>query len=156
MDVVEITLPLPASLVVPHTGRLSLLRNVVAHSPSETLCDVLIEPQSLFIRDSGVRSWVALEYMAQAVAAHAGMVARCAGEKPKIGFLLGARRMEMKTSTFSQGVLLHIRVKHLWGEGDLFSFHCGVSRAGQEEILVSAEINVFRPPNVEDFFQEEK
>lgn len=156
MDLVEINLPIPALLVVPHTGRLSLLRNVVSHSGEETVCDVLIEANSLFLRDGAVRSWVALEYMAQAVAAHAGMVARHAGEKPKIGFLLGTRRMEMKIPHFALGDLLHIRVKHLWGDGDLFSFHCEVALAGTKDPVVSAELNVFRPPDVEDFFRGEK
>lgn len=156
LEMVKVTLPLPAEGVVPHKGRLSLLRNVIAHSSSETVCDVAIDAGSLFHRNGGVRSWVALEYMAQAVAAHAGMIARQAGEKPRVGFLLGARRLELTVPYFKDGIILHVRAKHLWGEGNLFSFHCDVSLAGSDRPVASAELNVFRPPDVDHFLLEEK
>jgi predicted hotdog family 3-hydroxylacyl-ACP dehydratase len=155
MGLVKIELPLPAEHVVPHQGRLSLLRNVVAHSSSETVCDVLIGEDSLFHRAGGVGGWVALEYMAQTIAAHAGLVARGKGEQPRVGFLLGTRRMELSAPLFRVGETLLVRAQHLWGEGDLFSFHCSVTLEGSDQTLASADLNVFRPPHLEHFLLEE-
>ncbi|WP_307732400.1 hypothetical protein [Massilia sp. MB5] len=78
--------------LVPHAGPMALLDRVL-EADEESLCaEVAIRADSLFYAEGGVGSWVGIEYMAQAVAAHAGYLARQRGEAVKPGFLLGSRR----------------------------------------------------------------
>ncbi|MBL8024194.1 MAG: 3-hydroxylacyl-ACP dehydratase [Elusimicrobia bacterium] len=156
MALVQIDFPLPAETVVPHKGRISLLRNVLSHNENETVCDVLIHPDSLFLENGVLGAWVTLEYMAQTVAAHAGVVARKNGGHPQIGFLLGARRLELHTPFFRMGEILHVHAKHLWGEGELFSFSCTVYLGGGGGPVALAELNVYRPAHMEELLQGEK
>jgi len=145
----KMTLPVLVDEVVPHKRPMSLLRHVVAHNSHTTICDVHIEANSLFNENGCVSSWVGLEYMAQAVAAHAGMKSRQRGESPEIGFWLGTRRAEFFTDRYRLGQTLHIAVRHIWGEGDLFSFDCSITDAGDGRQLAVAQLNVFRPSEAE-------
>lgn len=144
MGLDPIKLPLPVQDVVPHKESMCLLRNVVLHSHEETVCDVLILDDSLFATKQGVGSWVGVEYMAQAVAAHAGMCS-FGDAPPRIGFLLGARKVHLAVPFFERGTLLLIKVQPTWGEGELFSFRCSIQKQGETSPLAWAELNVYRP-----------
>ena len=141
----KVKLRIPAIDVVPHKGAMSLLRNVLAHDDQSTLCDVQIDKKTLFLDGRGVPSWVGLEYMAQAVAAHAGMTARRMNKAPEIGFWLGTRKAEFFTDVYRLGQTLHVVARHVWGEGHLFSFECFITDASNGRQLAEAQINVFRP-----------
>ena len=59
-------------MLVPHDGQMVFLDRVLA-TGSDSLCaEVAIGPDSVFFDGAGVGSWVGIEYMAQAIAAHAG------------------------------------------------------------------------------------
>jgi predicted hotdog family 3-hydroxylacyl-ACP dehydratase len=144
----KIKFPLPVVDVVPHKPPMSLLRHVLSHDADFTLCDVAIESGSLFLSGTRVDAWVGLEYMAQAVAAHAGMVARLSGKPVEIGFLLGTRRADFFTDGYRVGQILQVAVRHVWGEGELFSFDCSITDAlVAGRCLATAQLNVFRPGN---------
>jgi len=140
----QVTLPIPVVEVVPHKPPMSLLRHVIDHDAEATRCDVRIEPDALFLANGRVDAWVGLEYMAQAVAAHAGMAARLAGKSVDIGFLLGTRRADFFTDGYVVGQTLHVAARHIWGEGDLFSFDCSICDAADGRTLAMAQLNVFR------------
>jgi predicted hotdog family 3-hydroxylacyl-ACP dehydratase len=151
----KIKLPLPAVEVVPHKGSMALLRHVIAHNVRETLCDVRIGANNPFFEAGRVASWIGLEYMAQAVAAHAGMVARRAGKPPAIGFLLGTRKADFYTAAFRLGQTLHVAARHVWGDGDLFSFDCSIADAQTRKRLAEAQLNIFRPDDVSRYLRGE-
>jgi predicted hotdog family 3-hydroxylacyl-ACP dehydratase len=143
--VAKIKRPIRAEEVVPHQPPMSLLDVVVAHDAETTVCDVRITPQSPFFEKGRIAAWVGLEYMAQTVAAHAGMISRRKGQPPEIGFWLGTRRADFHTRGFRAGQRLRVRARRTWGEGDMFSFDCMITDAGSRKCLVSAQLNVFRP-----------
>lgn len=151
----QITLPIQAESLLPHKRPMSLLRNVVTFDSESIVCDVEIGPETLFLEEDHVPTWVALEYMAQAVAAYAGFVARREGEEPQIGFLLGSRDVKFFINKFSMGQILHIRAQHIWGEGELFSFDCSVCDAKDGQQLATAQLNVLRPKDVSRYFKGE-
>ncbi len=140
--------------LVPHSGAMSLLGRLLAAEGDTLAAEVTISPDSMFCAGGAVGAWVGVEYMAQAVAAHAGWCARLRGEPVRVGFLLGARRYACSVASFPVGSVLHIHVRRaLQGENGLGAFDCRIedSHAGLE--LATATITVFQPNNVEEFLQ---
>ena len=144
----KVKLPIAVEEVVPHRSPMCLLRHVLKHDADSTTCDVLIGPNSLFLEKGRVDVWVGLEYMAQAVAARAGMVARKNGKPPKIGFWLGTRRASFFIDGFRPGQTLRVTVRPVWGEGSLFCFDGLVEDAANDRRLAVARLNVYLPQNI--------
>lgn len=145
----------PVRELVPHSGAMVLLDRVLS-ADAENLCaEVAIHAGSVFYDapSAGVGSWVGIEYMAQAIAAHAGYRARQAGAPVKIGFLLGARRYEAQLPLFAVGSVLQVHVQQaLQGENGLGAFECRIEMAGA--VLAQATITVFQPEDAKQFLQE--
>lgn len=141
--------------LVPHSGAMVLLDRVLS-ADAENLCaEVTIHAGSVFYDapSAGVGSWVGIEYMAQAIAAHAGYLARLAGAPVKIGFLLGARRYEAQLPLFVDGSVLQVHVQQaLQGENGLGAFECRIEMA--RAVLAQATITVFQPEDAKQFLQE--
>lgn len=68
--------------LVPHSGKMSLLDNIVEYGDDWLSAEVCITADSMFADEKGVPGWVGLEYMAQAVAAYAGLQERLNGGRP--------------------------------------------------------------------------
>ncbi|HET9598486.1 MAG TPA: 3-hydroxylacyl-ACP dehydratase [Anaeromyxobacteraceae bacterium] len=132
----------PIASVVPHSGRMLLLDEVVAFDGSRVVCRVRLRPGSTFMEAGRVRAIVALEYMAQAVAAFAGLRARAAGEAVRVGFLLGTRELRLEVEGFQAGDELVVEATHVWGDEELGSFDCAVRQA--ERQVASATLNVYQ------------
>ncbi len=141
--------------LVPHSGAMVLLDRVLS-ADAENLCaEVAIHAGSVLYdaASAGVGSWVGIEYMAQAIAAHAGYRVRLAGAPVKIGFLLGARRYEAQVPLFAAGSVLQVHVQQaLQGENGLGAFECRIEMAGT--VLAQATITVFQPEDAKQFLQE--
>jgi 3-oxoacyl-[acyl-carrier-protein] synthase-1 len=139
--------------LLPHSGTMVLLDRVVSIEGDALCAEVGIRPDSLFCGADGVGAWVGIEYMAQAVAAHAGYAARLRGEPVKIGFLLGSRRYECTRPTFTLGSILHVHVKNmLQSDNGLASFECRIGIQGDQ--VATATITAFQPENAHDFLKE--
>lgn len=140
--------------LVPHSGAMSLLDSVLAADAETLAAQVTIRPETMFLVDGAVGAWVGVEYMAQAVAAHAGYAARQRGEPVRVGFLLGSRRYACSVPSFALGSVLHIHVQRaLQGENGLGAFDCRIVDANSGLELATATITVFQPNNVEEFLQ---
>jgi predicted hotdog family 3-hydroxylacyl-ACP dehydratase len=140
--------------LVPHDGAMSLLGRLLA-ADAETLCaEVAIGADTLFLADGAVGAWVGVEYMAQAVAAHAGFGARLRGEPVRVGFLLGTRRYTCTVAAFPAGSVLHVHAQQvLKGENGLGAYDCRIVDGAGGAEWASATITVFQPDNVEEFLQ---
>jgi predicted hotdog family 3-hydroxylacyl-ACP dehydratase len=138
--------------LVPHSGRMLLL-DAVLDAGAETLCaQVTIRPDSMFCGVEGVASWVGIEYMAQAVAAHAGYLEREKNEPARIGFLLGSRRYETACAAFAVGSVLRVEVQRLLvAENGLGSYDCRILQ--DDATLASARLNVFQPNDIKEFMK---
>ena len=100
--------------ILPHEGPMVLLSRVLSHDDDSTVCAVDVDGSGMFRDASGaVPAWVAVEYMAQCVAAHAGLVAHAAGEPPPMGFLLGGRRVTFQVARFQRGERLRVNAKRV-------------------------------------------
>ena len=138
--------------LVPHSGRMSLLDAILDYGDGWIKAEVHITPESMFADAKGVPAWIGMEYMAQAIAAYAGLQDRLKGEKPKIGLLLGSRKYICTSDYFTIGQTLSLTVNlELEADNGLNVCQCVLKGQGVE---ASASLNVFKPPNVDEFFQE--
>jgi predicted hotdog family 3-hydroxylacyl-ACP dehydratase len=136
-------IPLPAiAEVVPHSAPMILLDEILGFDGSRIRCRTTVRTDSLFVEEGRVRAIVALEYMAQAVAAIAGMQGRAAGAPPRVGYVLGTREMTLQAGHFLVGDELLVEAEEVWTDGRMGSFRCTVSRDGLR--LAEASINVYR------------
>lgn len=139
--------------LLPHSGAMVLLDRVLSADEENLCAEVGIRAGSLFCGADGVGGWVGIEYMAQAIAAHAGYMARMRGEAVKIGFLLGSRRYTCARPAFAIGSVLQIAVhKLLQAENGLASFDCCIRV--EDEDVATATITVFQPHDAHTFFKD--
>lgn len=135
---------------VPHAGAMCLLDHVCAAGDDWLEAEVTIRPDSLFCDGEGIGAWVGIEYLAQGIAAYAGLRARKQGKAVTIGFLVSTRKYESRLPTFPVGSHLTIRVEHEYEADDGLSvFNCRM-RSGDDEVA-SATITVFQPANPAEF-----
>jgi predicted hotdog family 3-hydroxylacyl-ACP dehydratase len=140
--------------LVPHSSAMSLLSRVVGYGDDWLEAEVDIDAQSLFAQADGVPSYVGLAYMAQAIAAYAGLQERKAQQPPKIGFLLGTRRYEVSKPYFPCGVTLTVRVeREMVAENGLHAFKGNLYG---DQVDASANLNVFQPDDANAFIKEMK
>jgi predicted hotdog family 3-hydroxylacyl-ACP dehydratase len=144
--------------LVPHAGRMCLLDRVLASEGETLTAELVIGTDDLFFDSmgpgTGVGGWVGIEYMAQAVAAWAGVQARRDGGKPLIGFLLGSRKYESSRAAFAAGERLHISVqREFQADNGLGQFDCRIEIEGQT--VASAKLTVFGPPDPTAFLKGE-
>jgi predicted hotdog family 3-hydroxylacyl-ACP dehydratase len=118
-----------------------LLDAIVAHGAGSIRCRATIRSDSPFVAAGRVRAIVSLEYMAQAVAAFAGMRGRTIGAPPRIGYVIGAREMTMEVDQFEIGDELVVDAEEVWGDERMSSFRCRVFRDGR--CVAGANLNFY-------------
>lgn len=106
-----------------------------------------IEPSSPFFDSAadGVPGCVALEYMAQTMALYVGLVRRSRGLGPKLGFVLGSRRLEIHIPFFMRGGRYHVRAVCTYQDESFGSFDCVVSDSCGSAVA-TAQMTAFQPP----------
>lgn len=135
---------LPIEQYVPHRGSMLLIERLLDAGAEHAVAQVKVPRDGMFNQLRGVPSWVALEYMAQTVAAWAGWSAQTRGEPIKLGFLLGSRKFETSQSFMHPGSVLRVCVQcELFGSNGLGMFDCRVLE--QENVIAQAKISVFEP-----------
>ena len=141
--------------LVPHSGQMVLLDRVL-NADTDNLCaEVRIHAASMLAGEQGVGAWVGIEYMAQAIAAHAGWLALERGEPVKVGFLLGSRKYEAKLSYFAPGSVLQVHVHRvLQAENGLGAFECRIDVVGGQAGAATGTVTVFQPDNVNQFLKD--
>ncbi|WP_338765268.1 hotdog family protein [Massilia sp. METH4] len=145
----DTTLP-PIADLLPHSGKMVLLDAVVSAGDDDLCAEVTIRPDSMFSDGSAVGAWVGIEYMAQAIAAHAGWLALRRGDPVKVGFLLGSRKYEAKVPAFAAGSVLRVHAhRALQGENGLGAFECRIEQGGGT--VATATVTVYQPENVNEF-----
>lgn len=141
----------PIREIVPHDGPMLLVGDVVKHHPEITVCRVDVARSRLFARKDGrVPAWVGLEYMAQCVAAHGGLVARAMGDTPRPGLFLGTRSVQLDVDLFEPDEVLLVSARHLRGDLGLAAFACRVERPGVERPLLEGNLSVYVVEHIEE------
>lgn len=138
------TLP-PIEQLVPHQARMCLLDDVREIGEEHLCASIRPGQDDLFADDAGIPGWTGLEWMAQAIAAWSGHVARSGGSKPHLGFLLGTRRYTCDVGHFSFDCRYYVRIElDYMAENGLGAFRGEIlDEHGQS--VASATLNVFQP-----------
>lgn len=148
------TTPYTVAELVPHSGTMSLLDEIVTFDDESLTARLTITANTLFVTDRGVPAWVGIEYMAQTVSAYAGTLSKKTGGNIKIGFLLGTRKYHCNQPFFPLGATLTIVVQEqLQGDNGLGVFNCQIHGDGIEAY---AALNVFQPNDVNEVLQHQK
>ena len=131
------------------------LSDILCHRPPMIFIDEIITSAHDYLRakihikpgipffqpDIGVPAWVGLEYMAQSIAALAGLRARAQGQPIPLGLIIGCRHYQSSVAAFAPGVIIESQVKELAAdEQGLGSFDCSLNA---EQTLAIARISVF-------------
>jgi predicted hotdog family 3-hydroxylacyl-ACP dehydratase len=143
--------------LVPHSGQMVLLDRAISADTDNLCAEVRIHAGSILAGEQGVGAWVGIEYMAQAIAAHAGWLALERGDAVKVGFLLGSRKYEASVSHFALGSVLRVYVHRvLQAENGLGAFECRIDIVdGASSVTgATATVTVFQPDNVNQFLKD--
>lgn len=141
--------------LVPHSGQMVLLDRAISADADNLCAEVCIHEGSMLAEATGVGSWAGIEYMAQAVAAHAGWLALQRGEEVKVGFLLGSRKYEASVPEFALGSVLRVYVHRvLQGDNGLGAFECRIDIVDGPASVATATVTVFQPHNVNQFLND--
>jgi predicted hotdog family 3-hydroxylacyl-ACP dehydratase len=119
----------PIEELIPHSGGSILLDRVIAHDPESTTAKVTVGSRRWLRQpDGSVASWLAIEYMAQCVAAHEGMLARAAGRKLPPGFLVSVTGLRLGAASFRGNEQLRVRTRRIRGRPGLgvLSHRCAI------------------------------
>ena len=119
----------PVRELVPHRGDVLLIDRVLDHDGESTTTLVDVSRQQWLKRDDGsVAPWLAMEYMAQSVAVHEGLLALAENRELPRGFLISALGLRLHATEFAARQRLHVRVRRARGRPGLgvLSHHCSV------------------------------
>jgi predicted hotdog family 3-hydroxylacyl-ACP dehydratase len=143
----------PVLEVLPHRSPVLLLERLVEHDARATSARVTVGKAAWMRRaDGSVPSWLALEYMAQCVAAHEGLLARDEGRPLPRGFLVGAHGLVLHCASLSPGQRLRVRACRVRGRPGLgvLSHACALyqEQTGSEgEVLAEGRLSVALAPS---------
>jgi predicted hotdog family 3-hydroxylacyl-ACP dehydratase len=138
--------------LVPHRVGMSFLDEVVDSDAESLHAIATIRASNPFLRNGGVSSALGIEYMAQAIAAWAGVKAQIDNEPIKLGFLVGSRDYSTTLASFPLHARLDIFITRIvQADIGLGVFECRIETLGES---ISANINVYQPDDVALFLQE--
>jgi predicted hotdog family 3-hydroxylacyl-ACP dehydratase len=127
-------LPRPEN-VLHHRGSALLLHEILEHNDEHTVASVDVSRQSWLKRqDAGVEVWVSIEYMAQCIAARAGLLAHFRNENLPRGFLIATHQLRFHMPIIEADSLLRVYAKPAQGRPGLgaLSHGCAVYQVDAE------------------------
>lgn len=129
---------------LPHQPPMIFIDKLLDYQDGTLTAEVTITASSPYFdpKIDAVPNYVAIEYMAQTMAALAGIEARLSQQDLRIGFLLGSRKLKLHQPHYLQGGCYQIKVKKLLQEESGFGV-CDCQVYQQDLLVAEAKINVF-------------
>ncbi|GIU11335.1 MULTISPECIES: thioester dehydrase [unclassified Shewanella] len=137
---------------IPHREPMILITKLLEHSHDSLLTQTDISASSPYFDSllNGVPNYVGIEYMAQSIAALAGVEAHLRDDIIRVGFLLGSRKLKMHISQFDAGQSYLTRVIRLYQEeSGLAVFDCQILH--NQVVVAEANVNVFQPQDTQAY-----
>ena len=139
----------PVAQLVPQQQPMMLLERICDCGEDFIECAVTAgRAKAPQLEEGRIAVWTGLEYMAQTLAAFAGVHAFRAGTDVRKGVVLGSRKMQCMVSSFEEGQQLLIRAEPLSDNGEVGVFHCEIRDAQSSRLLMCGTLSVYKP---EDF-----
>ncbi len=140
--------------VLPHEPPMILLDRLVRKTETGLISEVQIRDGIPFFDDGVVPAFVGVEYMAQTVAAYAGVESIGNGGQAEIGFLLGVQNFTSQCRSFFNGQILQVAVDHDWGDSQLMHFMGVITNSETKVVLQEAQLSAFKPENSREFIDQ--
>lgn len=137
---------------IPHREPMILISKLLAHGEDTLLTQTDISANSPYFDNklNGVPNYVGIEYMAQSIAALAGVEAHMRNDIIRVGFLLGSRKLQMHIGHFAAGQSYQTRVTRLYQEDSgLAVFDCQILH--NQVVVAEANVNVFQPQDTQAY-----
>jgi len=143
----------PIESILPHRGTMLLLAGVESWDDECLAAVAHVNPAAWYADTRGnMPAWIGIELMAQAIAAHVGLLSARAGQPARPGVLLGSRKYEAIVPAFEQGQPLRVEARELLrGAEGHGAYECTISAGGQR--LANAIIKVYQPTNFQAFIE---
>jgi len=134
--------------LLPHEPPMVMISDgeIVATGEAVALADTSARSVFFDVALDGVPSSAALEYMAQTMALSVGALARARGEAPKIGFVLGSRRLEVKIPVFRRDERYRVHVRCDYTDEEFASFDCEIDDVDGRTVA-SGRLTAFQANN---------
>lgn len=132
---------------IPHEKPMVFVDHLIEANDQFAIAELKICPELMFCEAEGLPTWSSIELMAQTISAYAGHKGQSKGLPPKIGFLLGTRKMLLPCRYFALGATVRIRVEQSYLHEGLGQFNCEIE---YQEHRFSALLSVFEPENMND------
>lgn len=142
----------PIADLIPHAHDAILIDRILEHDTRRTTVAVRPATRPMLRRaDESVPSWLAVEYMAQAIAAHEGMVAWTAGRRIPIGYLISATNVQLHVECFDSRTPLRVTSERVRGRPGLgaLSHRCsilGLESSGDDATLAEGSLSIAVDP----------
>jgi len=146
--------PLPAvEDILPHRGDMLLLDQLLWSDATRLTAQYRPRPDAWYIQPGGMPSWIGIELMAQAIAAHVGIQKHAQGLPPKPGVLLGTRRYQATQGHFEPSQLLQVLVERQYlDDSGLGAYDARIESKGHT--VAHATVKVFEPANFSAFLKD--
>ena len=131
-----------------------LVNRLVAWDAQQAVVAATPQAGAWYAEEGAMPAWIGIELMAQAIAAHVGLVARSHGKPPKAGVLLGTRQYRATQPRFGAGTELIITARMTYrDESGLGAYDSAITLNGAE--VAAASVNVYEPPDFAAFLKEQ-
>lgn len=131
-----------------------LVDRVVAWDGQHAVVAATPRADAWYSEQGAMPAWIGVELMAQAIAAHVGLVARSHGRPPNAGVLLGTRQYRATQSHFDAGTELLITARlNYRDDSGLGAYDSAITLQGAE--VATASVNVYEPPDFAAFLKEQ-
>lgn len=134
-----------AEQYLPHEKPMVFVDHLVEVTESYAIAELRIQPELMFIEPEGLPTWASIELMAQTVSAYSGYRGHALGKAPKIGFLLGTRKLNFAVPYFAMGSIVTIKVEQGYTHEGLGQFSCEIEYL---EHRFKAVLSVFEPQDI--------
>ncbi|WP_416192509.1 thioester dehydrase [Neisseria sp. CCUG12390] len=142
--------------LLPHSGRMVLLDCITEYDDRHLRAEALVGEKHILLVNGTLPCAAGMEIMAQGIAALAGCHALNAGEKVRLGFLLGTRKLNLFAQTIPVGTKLQIDVTvSTQDAGGMGVFDCELrwtdapdevkNLLPSDGLLIQAALNVYSP-----------
>lgn len=123
--------------LVPHEAPMLALDAVTGFADGRTTVRLTVRADSYFARSGTVDTVVALEYMAQTVAACLGQEAYSAGANVRVGMVIACRQMAVERPMLQVGEVLRIDAWRVRGNDSLSHFEAAVHDSANALVATS-------------------
>lgn len=140
-----IQLPCEVRPFVPHDGAMCLLDTLLDYDADGATVEVTPRENDPFVEDGAIPAWVGLEWMAQCVAAWAGVWAHIDGAPPPPGFLIASRRYHAHVDNFALGEPVCVQVTREFVADNGVRAFTGILSTTAGQSLAEGRLSIFQP-----------